>query len=150
MLCWTFLFKDLCSYQTVWSTHPWYALPAYPFTLVQFANNAPWYYLQRRISTEQNFTPHRLRQINAEVENWCRIPASKWQCEWGYRLTKQMMTDDWARGVVGVWSNLLKYRFRSFTHAMHGIWFPRPWDGLRLFQNPLMFLCCSWPSIFLL
>ena len=28
--------KDLCSYQTVWSTRP----PAYPFTLVRFPNNA--------------------------------------------------------------------------------------------------------------
>ena len=33
--------KDLCSYQTVRPKRPRYAQPAYPFTLVQFANTAP-------------------------------------------------------------------------------------------------------------
>ena len=34
---------------------------------------------------ERNFTPCHLREIHTEAkaENWHRIPASKWQCEWG-------------------------------------------------------------------
>ena len=69
--------RDLCSYQVVWSTHPRDESPAYPFTLVWFANAAQ----------ERNFTPHRLQDIHTEVEadNWRRIPASKQQCEWGWR-----------------------------------------------------------------
>ena len=35
---------------------------------------------------ERNVTPCRLQDFHTEAENWCRIPASKWQCEWGYCL----------------------------------------------------------------
>ena len=70
--------KDPCSYQTVQSTRPWYGPD-----ITSRGGSAP----------ERNFTPCRIWNFHTEeeAENWCRIPACKWQCEWGYCEIYQLL-----------------------------------------------------------
>ena len=60
--------RDLCSYQTVWSTHPFSVPPAYHFTLVQFPNNTALILLPEAdqispLVASETFTQRRIRRI---------------------------------------------------------------------------------------
>ena len=66
--------RDLCCYQTVWSTRPRYATPTYPFAL----------FLQRRISAGTKFhpSPPPRRSHRGGGRELAQDP--KQQCEWGF------------------------------------------------------------------
>ena len=74
--CWLNCFNLVISYHTVntiRSSRPRSAPPAYPFTQVHF-------------EAQRNFSPRSTWDFHTEEDavNWCKNPALKGQCEWGF------------------------------------------------------------------
>ena len=109
------------SYQTVRSTRPRYAQPAYPFILVRFAKLQPWYHLQRSISAgaKHSGPPHSKNSVNGASGYLSgMIPTSCIMCaRTGSRfcnLQKRYARLQMWKVMLRIWLFFVGFRFHRF------------------------------------